>query len=117
MDVDTILPRSIRVFSLPPEILLVITSRENSIDSSAKFIGHEATKKVKENTFTEQKENEVIKPTCFACGISSFETVEQQRAHCKLDWHRFNIKRRAVSLELGKKQYKPTTEEEFEELM
>src|SRR6266498_1742697 len=106
MDINTILTRSIRVFSLPPEILLVITTRKNSL---AKLISEQKT--------TNENENEVIKPTCLACGITSFKNVEQQRAHYKLDWHRFNVKRRVVSLKIGKRQYKPTTEEEFEELM
>ncbi|CAG8606049.1 15942_t:CDS:2, partial [Funneliformis caledonium] len=117
MDINTILTRPIRVFSLPPEILLVITSRKKFVKSSAKLLSEpEITNKVKENVFTKQNEDNT-RPTCLVCGITSFENVEQQRTHYKLDWHRFNVKRRTVSLELGKKQYKPTTEEEFEELM
>ncbi|GJP43318.1 hypothetical protein CLOM_g2795 [Closterium sp. NIES-68] len=32
--------------------------------------------------------------TCWTCG-EAFADVPQQRAHCKADWHRLNVKRRA----------------------
>ncbi|CAI2172415.1 14514_t:CDS:2 [Funneliformis geosporum] len=116
MDINTILTLPIRVFSLPPEVLLVIIPRKKFVKSSAKLISEpEITNKVKDSVFFKQNEDN-IRPTCLVCGIT-FENVELQRTHYKLDWHRFNVKRRAASLELGKKQYIPTTEEEFEELM
>lgn len=39
-------------------------------------------------------------PTCIACGIGvggapGFASAEEQRAHFSLDWHRYNVKRRA----------------------
>src|SRR3954453_20338289 len=110
---------SIQVFSLPPEILSVITPRQNSIGFSAKLISEpETITKIKEiDDFTKQNKNDPIKLTCLVCGITSFESIEQQRVHYKLDWHRFNVKRRAVGLDLGKSQFEPTTEKEFEELM
>ena len=33
-------------------------------------------------------------PTCHLCGVS-FENTSEQRAHFRLDWHRFNVQRRA----------------------
>jgi len=33
-------------------------------------------------------------PTCHLCG-ASFESAGDQRAHFRLDWHRFNVQRRA----------------------
>ncbi|CAG8634375.1 13508_t:CDS:2, partial [Acaulospora colombiana] len=60
-------------------------------------------------------EREPLRPTCLACGISSFDNVEQQRAHYTLDWHRFNVKRRSINIEAGKSDYIPVTEQEFEE--
>jgi hypothetical protein len=122
MDINTILLCPIQIFSLPPEILSAITLKEDSIRSLTKLKSDSDTiTKIKEiDIFTEQKENDEndpMKPTCFVCGITSFESVEQQREHYKLDWHRFNVKMRAINLERGKSQYKPITEEEFEELM
>ena len=40
--------------------------------------------------------------TCLACGIGAetapFASAEQQRAHFKTDWHRYNVKRRIAGL-------------------
>ncbi|CAG8587251.1 8732_t:CDS:10 [Diversispora eburnea] len=69
----------------------------------------------RENSLTIK--NEPFRPTCLACGNLSFADVEQQRAHYKLDWHRFNVKRRAVGLSLGSTNHVPVSEQEFEELM
>ncbi|GBB93992.1 hypothetical protein RclHR1_02270016 [Rhizophagus clarus] len=122
MDIKTLLLCPIQIFSLPPEILSALTLREDSLKSLTKLIlDSEAITKIKEiDIFTEPNkndENDPMKPTCFVCGIKSFENVEQQREHYKLDWHRFNVKMRAVNLERNKSQYKPITEEGFEELM
>ncbi|PKK80939.1 hypothetical protein RhiirC2_723275 [Rhizophagus irregularis] len=122
MDINTILLFPIQIFSLPPEILSAITLREDSTRSLTKLISDSETiTKIKEiDIFTEQNENDendLMKPTCFVCGITSFENVEQQREHYKLDWHRFNVKMRAINLERGKNKYNPITEKEFEELM
>jgi len=118
-----ILSDPLQVFSLPPEILSVITLRQNStkiISEPEKLIPEpeRTITDLKEiNVLTKQDENDSIKLTCLVCGITSFESVKQQRDHHKLDWHRFNVKRRAIGLKLGKSHYKPTTEEKFEELM
>ena len=40
--------------------------------------------------------------TCLACGIGAeaapFASAEQQRAHFKTDWHRYNVKRRLAGV-------------------
>jgi len=36
-------------------------------------------------------------PTCTACR-ENFETAQQQKEHFKLDWHRYNLKRKVVGL-------------------
>uniref|UniRef100_A0A383V3M5 VLRF1 domain-containing protein n=1 Tax=Tetradesmus obliquus TaxID=3088 RepID=A0A383V3M5_TETOB len=52
--------------------------------------------------------------TCIACGIGissqGFSSAAEQRQHFKMDWHRYNLKRR-----LEKKQ--PLSEQEFEALI
>ena len=35
--------------------------------------------------------------TCLACGISSFESLVEQREHFKTDWHRYNVKMRVLN--------------------
>ncbi|KAG6453621.1 hypothetical protein O3G_MSEX008265 [Manduca sexta] len=44
--------------------------------------------------------------TCITCNVR-YETAEQQREHYKLDWHRYNLKRKVASLP-------PVKLEEFE---
>eukprot|EP00953_Heterococcus_sp_UTEX-ZZ885_P008319 4998-Heterococcus_DN1.PRE.1 len=44
--------------------------------------------------------------TCTACA-STFDSSEEQRAHYKLDWHRYNLKRKVSGLT-------PVTREDFE---
>ena len=45
--------------------------------------------------------------SCSTCGVS-FDSTDEQRAHFKLDWHRFNIANKLKGL-------KAVTEEQFEE--
>ncbi|ORX84980.1 hypothetical protein K493DRAFT_341854 [Basidiobolus meristosporus CBS 931.73] len=47
--------------------------------------------------------------TCATCGGVRFESVEEQREHVRLDWHRYNLKRKTLEGFSG-----PITEEEFE---
>ena len=54
--------------------------------------------------------------TCSACGIgysssAGFSNAEEQRAHFKTDWHRFNVKRVSVYKKLA------VSEEAFEQLL
>jgi hypothetical protein len=54
-------------------------------------------------------------PTCLACSIGvggapGFVSAEEQRRHFSLDWHRYNVKRRAVGRE-------PVSEAEFAALL
>ncbi|PRW56664.1 Ankyrin repeat and zinc finger domain-containing 1 [Chlorella sorokiniana] len=54
-------------------------------------------------------------PTCIACGIGvggapGFASAEEQRRHFSLDWHRYNVKRRAAG-------QRPVTEAAFEALV
>lgn len=54
-------------------------------------------------------------PTCIACGIGvgdapGFASAEEQRAHFSLDWHRYNVKRRAA-------RQPPVSEESFAALV
>ncbi|KAI7839248.1 hypothetical protein COHA_006946 [Chlorella ohadii] len=54
-------------------------------------------------------------PTCIACGIGvggapGFASAEEQRRHFSLDWHRYNVKRRAAG-------QRPVSEAAFEALV
>lgn len=50
--------------------------------------------------------------TCLTCGLDFGTDVEKQRTHYRLDWHRFNVKRR-----LANPNFKPVTEQDFEEMI
>ncbi|KAF8926275.1 hypothetical protein EDD21DRAFT_141102 [Dissophora ornata] len=51
-------------------------------------------------------------PSCRVCGISKFDSVEKQREHVKLDWHRYNLKQQLLD-----KKAKPISEPQFENMM
>ncbi|RIB04136.1 hypothetical protein C2G38_2121356 [Gigaspora rosea] len=105
MEFKSLSARQLKIFSLPEEILSSLCKpeaffEEKNIEDAVTVIN-----------------NEPFKPSCLACGILSFDTFEQQRAHYKLEWHRFNVKRRAINLDAGRTHYIPTSEQKFEELM
>ena len=47
--------------------------------------------------------------TCLVCDVASFANVDSQRAHFRLDWHRFNVKR-------ALRGSPPVSEEQFDDL-
>ncbi|KAF9933995.1 hypothetical protein FBU30_003713 [Linnemannia zychae] len=51
-------------------------------------------------------------PSCRICGIASFESVEKQREHVRLDWHRYNLKQQLLD-----KSARPITEQQFESMI
>ncbi|CAG8467554.1 1608_t:CDS:2 [Acaulospora morrowiae] len=106
MNFETILARPVNILSLPTATLSTLASRK--VDSLPQL-------NLDQNKNDVTNEREPLRPTCLACGISSFDTVEQQRAHFALDWHRFNVKRRSMNINAGKTIYVPVTEQEFEE--
>jgi hypothetical protein len=61
-------------------------------------------------------------PTCIACGIGvdgapGFASAEEQRRHFSLDWHRYNVKRRAVGRErVSQDDFEALLEDERQEV-
>ncbi|KAF9301161.1 hypothetical protein BGZ74_007038 [Mortierella antarctica] len=51
-------------------------------------------------------------PSCRICGIPQLESVEKQREHVRLDWHRYNLKQQLLD-----KSAKPISEQQFENMM
>lgn len=45
--------------------------------------------------------------TCLACQVA-FDSAEEQRAHYRSDWHRYNLKRKVADLP-------PVTRDQFEQ--
>lgn len=91
MAATNVLSRPISVYSIPPPLLDALTVR--SIQAQA----------VPQQTSTEAQQPEPVpeeEPTttastglgCQTCPGASFDTPEDQRAHFKSDWHRYNAK-------------------------
>ncbi|KAF9124421.1 hypothetical protein BGX30_000956, partial [Mortierella sp. GBA39] len=51
-------------------------------------------------------------PSCRICGIANLESVEKQREHVRLDWHRYNLKQQLLD-----KSARPITEHQFENMI
>ncbi|KAF9096808.1 hypothetical protein BGX23_010378 [Mortierella sp. AD031] len=51
-------------------------------------------------------------PSCRICGIANLESVEKQREHVRLDWHRYNLKQQLLD-----KSARPITEQQFENMI
>ena len=47
--------------------------------------------------------------TCQVCGVAAFATLDAQRSHFRLDWHRYNARRALRALA-------PLTEQQFDDL-
>jgi hypothetical protein len=54
--------------------------------------------------------------TCQTCLSATFPTLEEQRAHFKSDWHRYNVRVSINQKGQGKGKGGVLTEEEFEEV-
>ncbi|KAG7093776.1 hypothetical protein E1B28_007423 [Marasmius oreades] len=91
------------VYSLPPELLQNLTSRNLLLSSQ-----------VEPEVFNEPPSvtatTNVGPRTCNVCLGISFVDVDQQRAHFRSDWHRYNVKAR---LNGGK----PVNEQDFTQLL
>ncbi|KAK8861590.1 hypothetical protein IAR55_002413 [Kwoniella newhampshirensis] len=83
-----ILNRAISVYSLPAELLSNLSVRSIEAQTSTA---------VNEEPETKRKNGNAVGASsttlgCQTCPNASFETVEEQRAHFKSDWHRYNAK-------------------------
>jgi hypothetical protein len=101
-----LLSRPINVYSIPPELLDLLTVRSVTntgalqVISSAEGQDHadvdanlgDRTQKLE----NDGEEDAVIETgsslTCQTCLSATFPTLEEQRAHFKSDWHRYNVR-------------------------
>lgn len=129
-----LLARPINVYSIPPELLDLLTVRSVTNTGALQVISsveeQNNTDVDKENadgtrTQTQGTESEVVLETgssssltCQTCLSATFPTLEDQRAHFKSDWHRYNV-RVSINHKGNSKGAVPRgvlTEEEFEEV-
>ncbi len=104
---SSLLNRPLSAFSIPPELLEALSVR--SIQSQG--VASDETDNV-----TEQSEAQPAAVAsssglgCQTCPGASFSTPEDQRAHFKTDWHRYNAKAKLNNS-------KTVTAEEFDDVV
>jgi hypothetical protein len=129
-----LLSRPINVYSIPPELLDLLTVRSVTNTGALQVIssaeGQETTdvdEKVGDRTQKlgdDGEKDAVIETgsslTCQTCLSATFPTLEEQRAHFKSDWHRYNVRvsinHKTQGQGKGKVPRGVLTEEEFEEV-
>ena len=104
-----LLSRSLSVYSIPPPLLDILTVR--SIQAGEPIIPEEEQVDEKEPSLVDEPAGTGSSLTCQTCLGTSFASLDEQRAHFKSDWHRYNAK---VTLERSGKG--AMTAEEFEEI-
>ncbi|KAG0365488.1 hypothetical protein BC939DRAFT_137127 [Gamsiella multidivaricata] len=107
-------PTSLSLFFLPPELVSTLVlktqTEDQAIDPSELNPIPIHTRESKTAAVVTSLDNAV--PSCRVCGIAQFESVQKQREHAKLDWHRYNLKQQLLD-----KRAKPITEHQFENMM
>jgi hypothetical protein len=102
-----LLAGSLYAFSLPRELLDSLQLRaihtDTPVDDNNQPTSSRNTLKVNDASPSSTSLG------CAACGVSSFQTVADQRDHFRSDWHRYNVKLRLG----GGSDAKPVGEEEF----
>ncbi|KAF9916637.1 hypothetical protein BX616_003210 [Lobosporangium transversale] len=108
------------IFFLPPEIIssLSLNSQSEILKSDPLLENHTINTAVNQTYGSDTVATPVptsldsAAPSCRICGITQFESVEKQREHVKLDWHRYNLKQQLLN-----KQAKPISEAQFENMI
>jgi hypothetical protein len=133
-----LLSRPINVYSIPPELLDLLTVRSVTNTGALQIITPafaqdqdqdnadvDEEKAIGTQTQTQRTETEVVLETgssltCQTCLSATFPTLEEQRAHFKSDWHRYNVRvsinHKTQGQGKGKVPRGVLTEEEFEEV-
>ncbi len=109
----SLLAKPLYVFTLPPQLLDVLTVR--SLPALGAAPGPDAAPEDNSNDISAELGPTGIGAslTCQTCNGIAFPSIDEQRAHFKSDWHRYNAK---VALGGGAKSKGVLTAEEFEEI-
>ncbi|KAF9362038.1 hypothetical protein BGX26_006555 [Mortierella sp. AD094] len=103
------------IFFLPSELVssLVLKSQSESLslDLSLDSTRTSQSQHVPQSAAVATSLDSTV-PSCRVCGISQFDSVEKQREHAKLDWHRYNLKQQLLD-----KSAAPITEQQFEDMI
>ncbi|CAE6402134.1 unnamed protein product [Rhizoctonia solani] len=98
---------SIHVFSIPTQLLEVLSLRESSLVANIP----PATTPKRPTTPT-QPASPGSTPSCTVCLGANLSDVKEQRAHFRSDWHRYNVK-----IRLQDASHQPVSEEQFTKLV
>ncbi|CAE6482054.1 unnamed protein product [Rhizoctonia solani] len=101
------LKEPIHVFSIPANLLEVLSLRESSLVANPPPA---ATPKRPETP--PQSASTGSTPSCTVCLGANLSDVKDQRAHFRSDWHRYNVKMR-----LQDASHQPASEEQFTKLV
>src|SRR5712671_7397256 len=96
---------TIHAFALPDELLQNIILRSRSSQQTTV-----ESDKTEQQDFASQTATTHGSRACNVCIGATFQDVEEQRAHFRSDWHRYNVK---IRLRGGK----PTSEVDFVKLV
>jgi hypothetical protein len=104
-----LLQKPLYVYTLPQELLNILSVR--SVQAVVpEFESKDAEKTTTKATFSTLDVSQPGSLSCQTCLNIAFPTLDEQRAHFRSDWHRYNAK----LVLLGKGGM--VTEEEFEEI-
>ncbi|KAF9373559.1 hypothetical protein BGX21_004394 [Mortierella sp. AD011] len=103
------------IFFLPPELVSSLVPKSQSeglsLDHSLEPTRTTQSQHVPRSTAVATSLDSTV-PSCRVCGISQFDSVEKQREHAKLDWHRYNLKQQLLDQSAA-----PITEQQFEDMI
>ncbi|KAF9437870.1 hypothetical protein BGZ76_010809 [Entomortierella beljakovae] len=103
---------SLSIFYLPPELVTSLVPQSQSENITFNVSQDSIQENQKSRVSLPATSLDSAVPACRVCGISQFESVEKQREHARLDWHRYNLKHQLLD-----KSAKPITEQSFEDMM
>ncbi|GJJ76190.1 hypothetical protein EMPS_08549 [Entomortierella parvispora] len=116
-------PSSLSLFFLPRDLISTLVPESqteaslldaSSSSSSAPLIPHTTARPDSIDSSGRGTPTSVDSaiPSCRICGIAQFDSVEKQREHVKLDWHRYNLKQQLLDKRAG-----PISEQQFESIL
>ncbi|KAF9911429.1 hypothetical protein EC991_003685 [Linnemannia zychae] len=110
------------VFFLPPELIVSLVPQAPTdtlgllpaipIEQPPTSTTRGGSNDISNNTPAVATSLDSAVPSCRVCGIANLESVEKQREHVRLDWHRYNLKQQLLD-----KSARPITEQQFENMI
>ncbi|WWC68633.1 uncharacterized protein I206_102564 [Kwoniella pini CBS 10737] len=103
----SILSRGISVYSIPPELLSNLSVRSIQAQPSE---SEPTSRSPKAIVSAQTNLPGAAGLSCQTCPNANFETVEEQRAHFKSDWHRYNARAKLTGRAVGAEEWEGMVE-------